>query len=275
MEVNNKKTIVAIVIVMIIGIVSFTILGNHYSNPENYKEIINTLDQKSENVLAMGTSSAAISTGLTMLPGDVADPMANELADLSSTMMLILCAIYLEKYLLTLAGVVTFKVLIPVACLFMIGYICKRREALKVIASKLVVLGLCLVLLVPASTAATNFIEKTYDVSIENNLQDAEALNDKLSKNTNTDENIVSKWLKTVKGGIDGILEDVETVLKNFIEMTALMIVTSCIIPILTLIILIWLLNMILGTNIPINKIKGFTRSGSKLRNNLIKKKAS
>ena len=43
--------------------------------------------------------------------------MREQLADLSSHFLVVLCAIYLEKYLLTLTGFLAFKILIPVACL--------------------------------------------------------------------------------------------------------------------------------------------------------------
>ena len=104
MENKTIKLIVTAILVVCI-FVSFFALSGVFSSPETYDETIATLDEKSNNVLALATTSAAISTGLTMLPGDTASPMADQIADLSSTMMIIMCAIFLEKYLLTFESI--------------------------------------------------------------------------------------------------------------------------------------------------------------------------
>mgnify|MGYP007057860948 FL=1 len=45
---------------------------------------------------------------------------------------------------------------------------------------------------------------------------------------------------------------NVENVLNNFIEALAILLVTSCLIPILVLIFFVWLVKMLLGLNIDI-----------------------
>ena len=47
-------------------------------------------------------------------------------------------------------------------------------------------------------------------------------------------------------------LQNVENVLNNFIEALAILLVTSCLIPILVLIFFVWLVKMLLGLNIDI-----------------------
>ncbi|MBR5517340.1 MAG: hypothetical protein IKU53_05140 [Firmicutes bacterium] len=242
-----------------------------FSNPETYGETIAVLDEKSSNVLALATSSAAISTGLTMLPGDTASPMADQMADLSSTMMIIMCAIFLEKYLLTLAGVVSCCVLIPIGLAFIVGAIHTNSGLCKVAASKLIILAICLLLVVPVSTAATGFIENTYDISMEQRLEDAANVADKIEQNTNENENIAQKLLDKLTGGVTGLLDEVKATFRDFIEITALMIVTSCVMPILTLVALVWILNLIVGISIPVGKVGRIGKSGSVYRRKLAK----
>ena len=270
MENKTIKLIVTAILVVCI-FVSFFALSGVFSNPETYDETIASLDEKSNNVLALATTSAAISTGLTMLPGDTASPMADQIADLSSTMMIIMCAIFLEKYLLTLAGVVSCCVLIPIGLAFIIAAIHTNSGLCKVAASKLIVLAVCLLLVVPVSTAATNFIENTYGVSMDQMLEEASDVADKIEQNTNEDENIAQKLLDKLTGGVTGLLDEVKSTFRNFIEITALMIVTSCVIPVLTLVILVWLLNLIVGINIPITKAGKLGKSGSVYRRKLAK----
>lgn len=268
---NKRFKILVTVLLVICILVSFFPLSDLFSNPQTYDGTIATLDAKSNNVLALATTSAAISAGLTMLPGDTASPLADQIADLSSTMMIVMCAIFLEKYLLTLAGIVSCCVLIPIGLFFVIAAIHTNSGLCKVAASKLIILAICLLLVVPTSTAATNFIENTYDVSMEQRLEDAAGVADKINRNTSEDENIAQKLLDKLTGGVTGLLDEVKATFRDFIEITALMIVTSCVIPILTLLALVWVLNLIVGISIPVGKIGKISKSGSVYRRKLAK----
>ena len=128
----NLRNIIIIVVAIVIGIISFTTLAEKYSEPETYTRTIHSLDEKRNDVIAMSTASAAISTGLTIIPGDVAGPIADELANLSTTLMIVLAAIFLEKYMLVLTGLVSFKILIPLACILSIIFLLFNKEKCKI-----------------------------------------------------------------------------------------------------------------------------------------------
>lgn len=51
---------------------------------------------------------------------------------------------------------------------------------------------------------------------------------------------------------MSGVVEKVENILNDFVEALAVMIVTSCVIPIVVIIFFIWLVKNILGMNISI-----------------------
>ena len=51
-----------------------------------------------------------------MLPDDMGSAISDKLMDLSGYFLIVLSALYLEKYLLTDYGYATFAVLIPLAC---------------------------------------------------------------------------------------------------------------------------------------------------------------
>ncbi|MBS5334890.1 MAG: hypothetical protein KHY62_05180 [Firmicutes bacterium] len=96
MENKEKKTMILITVILAaIALISATVAADYFSDAETYKDTIKVLDEKRDSVVAMSASSAAVSTGLTFIPGDVAEPIANELAALSSTLMIVLCAIFL------------------------------------------------------------------------------------------------------------------------------------------------------------------------------------
>lgn len=266
---DSKKKMITTIVLLITLLLSFFVFADMATDPSNFQSTIASLDEKSDNVLALATSSAAISTVITTLPGDTAEPLADKFADLSSTMMVILCAIFMEKYLVTLSGLVAFKVLFPLAILLLIVNLYKRSEISKVVAGKMFILGICLILLVPISTTITSFIEETYSVSMEANIQEAEDIEQMIDEDINEKDGIIDKIIKKFKGGLSGIIEKIKRVFRSFIEMTALLIVTSCVIPLLTLAVLLWLLNMIFGLNMPIKNIANLAQYGSRFRNQI------
>jgi hypothetical protein len=64
------------------------------------------------------------------------------------------------------------------------------------------------------------------------------------------ESNAILSWLSSVKGGINKLTEDARSSLGNFIEALAVMIVTSCVIPIVVLLFFAWLLRTILGVDL-------------------------
>ena len=115
---SKKSRIISLVLVAVLigtAIFSATWAAPKYSNPEERKEAIEYLDTKRNTVLALTAASTTASTALTLLKDDWATPVANELAELSGYFMIILAAIVLEKYLITLSGLVVFQYIVPAA----------------------------------------------------------------------------------------------------------------------------------------------------------------
>lgn len=78
---------------------------------------------------------------------------------------------------------------------------------------------------------------------------------------------------ETVTSSTSGAIEKAKNMLSNFIEATAVMIVTSCVIPILTVLVFLWLTKMILGIEIQKpnllemkNRIREVTNKAPKLQ---------
>ena len=119
---NNITKCICAVILVVIGILSFTTVSQYASAPEHHKTTIASLDDKKETVLELTAATTATSALITLLPGDTATPIAEKMADLSTYLLVVLCAIFLEKYLVTITGYAAFRYLIPAACvLFLIN----------------------------------------------------------------------------------------------------------------------------------------------------------
>ena len=105
---NRTKCITAAVL-LLVAILSITVVGKYVSAPENHQKTIASLDDKKQTVMELTAASTVTSALITLLPGDTATPIAEKMADVSGYLLVVLCAIYLEKYLVTITGYVAFK----------------------------------------------------------------------------------------------------------------------------------------------------------------------
>lgn len=261
MNIVKSKKVIILVLLVIVGIFSFAFLGDTMSDPNTYKTTIETLDEKRDTVIAMTASTTALSAGISLVPGDFGTSIADQLANLSSTLMIVLCAIFLEKYLLVIAGALTFKVIVPLFCGICFINLMFKKEYLKNFIVKLLIFGICLVAIVPVTTYGTNLIEDTYSVSIEENIEKADKITEDI------EDKDTGFWEKA-KNSANAMQKKVKNSVGNFIENAAILIITSCVFPILTFIFLIFISKNLLNLNInlPRGKLNDFAKSGSKVR---------
>ena len=122
-----KKVLIIKVLVSLfcvaIGIVSFFLIADKLGSVDFHEDTIIALDKSRSKVMELAAAAVASSSAITLLPGDVGTPIAQELADMSKYFLIVLCAIYLEKFLLTVTGFIACKYIIPVACLLFIVFI--------------------------------------------------------------------------------------------------------------------------------------------------------
>ena len=257
-------------VLAVVALVSALLLSGIFSSPDTYKGTIDSLDNKKETVLMLTAASAGASAALSAIPDDTCTPLAERLADLSGDFLVILTALYLEKYLLTTFGFATFAFLIPVSCVLVIAGLFLRarpglRRPLIRLAEKLTLLGIALVLTVPASIFISNRIEATYEESINSTIEaaqiTAEAAED-TSEQVERDEATnpieflqqriedLSSAADAAVAGIDSAVTWVQGMIGNFIEAIAIMIVVSCIIPVVVLVFFLWVVKLILGVDV-------------------------
>ena len=276
MENEKQKKILFALIPIVIALLSFFVIARFTSSTEFNAKTIQSLDDKKTTVMELAAASTAASAAITLIPGDVGTPIANKLADLSSYFLIVFSAIYLEKYLVTITGYAAFKILVPIACVFFSEYLLWRKEILRVVAQKFLLFGLAVYLVIPASVKVADMIETTYASSIESTIETAKQTTDEIESETGESGQVDDKssneksqsdsdsdskenaggffsgLFNKVQEGVSTATANVENVLNNFIEALAILLVTSCLIPILGLIFFVWLVKMLLGLNIDI-----------------------
>lgn len=302
MKVNFDRTkCITAVVLLLAAILSITVVGKYASAPENHQKTIASLDEKKQTVMELTVASTVTSALITLLPGDTATPIAEKMADVSGYLLVVLCAIYLEKYLVTITGYVAFTYLIPIACGLWILNLVFENATVRKLAAKLAVFGIAIFLVVPASVKISDLIGDTYQAQIDATIEDAkntqnilensDLVNDTSATETgtgttgaataNTQEKNNSEsgsasnifdWAKdaisSAKDSVANVVENVtvstedlvqkvENSLNHFIEAVAVMIITSCVIPMLVLLLFFWMVKIVLDVDLSGVKIKG------------------
>ena len=230
----------------------------HFSDPSAYQTTIQTLDEKKTNVTVMIAVAMGASAGITLIPDDTGTPIADKLADVAGDLAIVLGALYLEKYLLTIFGTAAFLVLIPAACLALIAWLAlfdrwAIARVLPKIAARLALLGLILVIAVPVSTAVTRQIDETYGdsaaIMADVSGEEVDEIEEEESENF---FDTIARLAQDAFEGLTSVPETVMNQVNRLVEGFAVMIVTSCVIPILVLAFFLWLANLFLGINIEV-----------------------
>lgn len=203
MKSEVSKKLAAAALLLALALVSFFPIAQKMSQPQTFSHAIESLDKKQETVLELTAASTAASAAITLLPGDAATPIAEKLADLSGYFLIVLCAIFLEKYLLTIMAGAAFRVLLPLACVLLAASLFFYRDTLRALSKKLALFGLAVVLIIPTSVWVSDTIEDTYRASIGATIESAKQTTDAIGEAT--DDNADSD----TKTGLSGLFSKV------------------------------------------------------------------
>lgn len=274
---NKKLQIGIIVALVVLALLSGFVARPHFADTKTWDSTIEVIDQKKGNVLALTTSCVALSAGITALPGDTGTPVAEQLAQLSGNLGIVLAVLYLEKYLLTILWSVGLGILIPFALVLFAASLgihgrWSTSAVLRRVATRVLVVAMIGMALVPASVWVSQKVDETYQVSIEQAEQKATSAADASSSKSEkkskvkTDKNVLeqltegaSSLLTSVTDSAKSMTDEVVQQVTDLIEGVIVMIVTSCVIPLLVLAAFLWLGHVLLGIDIsgPTNYLTG------------------
>ena len=261
---NVKKIILAIVMI-IIAISSIFGVSKVTTSTKFHEKTIKSLDDKKVVVMQITAATAGTATALSAIPGDSTTPLANQILKLSSYLIIVIGAIFLEKILLTLTGYASFTFIIPIACILFAIYLFAEKEVLKKLAIKLAVFGIIIFMIVPISVRISDIIEETYKGTIDQTIEEAKNT-ENIAENSQETEEKKEGWngiVSNIKEGISNVgdtvsnaVEGGKKMMSRFIDAIAELIITTCVIPIAVLLFLIWIVKIIFGLDIPSFKIK-------------------
>jgi predicted PurR-regulated permease PerM len=148
--------------------------------------------------------------------------------------------------------------IIPFACFLGILSNFIKKDALRNLAKKLAVFGLILFAAIPASIHVSDLLYDNYQASIQQTIdteeQNMEYIEDKKEDFSKEDQNLIEKFEKFISNVTSKIGNDISTMankgdetLFSFLDAIAILIITTCVIPIVVILIFAWAIKIIFG----------------------------
>ena len=249
---DKVKKLLLCALLALLAVVSILIIADKASDAAAHAATIGSIDGKAETVLKLSAASALASAGITAIPGDTATPIAEKLADFTEYFLLILCVLYTEKYLVTILGAAAFRILIPCACVLTGISLFRDPRPLRALALKIAAIALALYLVIPVSLRVSDMIYAAYESNIRSTVTQAESLTEKTSSlaEAEDDKGLVASVLERIRETAGTLTDKAADTLNRFVETLAVMIVTSCVIPILVLLFFLWVIKLLTGVDL-------------------------
>lgn len=244
------QKLVCLVLLAVLAALSIGYVSPYVSEPANRADAISTLDD--QKLTAMGLTATVTSTSflVSALPDDTGTSIADELDDLSSILMLIVCVIYLEKFLLTTTGLVSFSVLIPIACALLGISLFHPGKALRVWGVKILLFAVLLFLMVPTGVTLTNMVQDTFRETIDQSMAAVEQLSSEVGAAEAEDTSAFKQFINGITDGIQRLFETAKNMLSALTDAIAVLVITTCAIPLLTLLFFLWVIKLLFGYQI-------------------------
>lgn len=267
---SNTMRIIVTAILGVLLLISEFPLGTYLSSSDSYQGVNATLDSQKTTALGLAATSTAASVAVSAVPDDVGTPIAEQLADLSGKLMVVLAVIYFEKFLLTTFGFLGFRIFVPIGLALFIWYLWTRRSwnprsVILIWGAKLLVVGVAMATLVPVSTALTDAINTQYQTSqqAEAAVQATDEATQDVADSTSSDQDTsanqsfldmlgsaVSNGVNALASGAEDAAKTVGSQLNSLIDAVAVSIVTACLVPMAVLFVYIWIIKLLTGADL-------------------------
>lgn len=275
---------VALLLCIVIALTSFFVVGEYATNAKNYAKTIQSIDEKKAAVMGVSTLATGASLLLAAIPGDATTPVANEVMDVSSLLLIVVCALVLEKSLLTIFGGLAFKVLIPVACAIFVISLFKNADLWKTLAIKVTIFAMAIAVVVPVSMRTSDLVYEAnksvvddLDVEVAKLDSEGETTENTEKKSRVKLEELINALIKKIEESTKEVAlkikDKVTNLINKIIDAVAIFVIAYCAIPILIFIIMGWLLKLIFGIEVSVPKDNPLKSAGRKVVDKVAKRK--
>lgn len=230
------------VILLVVAIVlSITVVSPFFCSTRVQAPTLDVIKESKEQATALSLTVTLASTAISMLPEDTGAPIADELSELSTPLLIVVCILYFEQFMLTSLEFLAFSVLIPTSLLVYIAYLYNHKKSVSILATKLLLIGILCACMIPASAGITHLIRQTFKASIDAVQVQIDEIGVTFSKMLGDgSEGDILKFISGLASGIGSALDFAKSALGLLIDAIAILLITSCVIPIVTALLFVW-----------------------------------
>ena len=227
----------------LIAALSFFVASAKLPETDFVKDSLESVEASGNTVMRLSAATLSASLAISALPDDFATPLADSLADMNFYLVAILVALFLEKILIRYGINVAFTILIPLACFAGALFIVTRRNLLKSLAIRLCVLASDLTVYVNDTIEETEGGAGKLHEAMEGGAED-KTMFEKLSD-----------LFQTAIRDISDLMLHFQNTIRKCMNSIAILILTNCLMPLLTFFVLRWILRELFQIAIPVPSV--------------------
>ena len=257
----QKEKLTKVLFMIFLMVLSFSVLTRIIPESKFVQETIQHLEESQNTIMKFSGTTIATSLSLSALPNDFASPLASTVSDLNTYFIFIFAVLFVEK-LVVIEGIkIALVWMIPAACILYIAAILTSKEMFKNFAKKLLILGISIIMVIPISTHFTETVCADYLTYVDETIEEADAGANKINElmaEENEDatffDNLTDAF-KTAIRDVNDLLAYFKNVVKKCVNSVAVMIVTTFVLPMLTMLLFRWLLTELFALHLPVPKV--------------------
>lgn len=210
---------------------------------------LDSVEESSNTVMKLSAATLSTSLAISALPDDFATPLAESLSDMNVYFIGILSILFFEKIMIQYGIKVAFSFLIPWACFAEILSIVTKKHIFQGLAIRLCVLGLAAAFVVPCSTHITDIVASDLNIYVNDTIHETEDGANKLNEamENGSQENTIfeklSDLFQTAIHDISDLMLHFQNTIRKCMNSIAILLLTNCIMPLLTFFFLKWVLS--------------------------------
>lgn len=248
---------IKILVPILAAVFSFFVLASALPESGFIQDSFESVEESSNTVMKFSAATLSTSLAISALPDDFATPLAESLADMNIYFIAILVVLFLEKILLQYGIKLAFMLLIPAACAVWLMFVATKKNILKGLAVRLCIFGLAVAFVVPCSTHITNIVASDLTAYVNETIEETENGAGKLNEameDSGEDKTIFEKLsdlFHTAVNGISDLMLHFQNTIRRCMNSIAILILTNCLMPLLTPFVLKWILGEVFQIAIP------------------------
>lgn len=264
---KQARRAVKVLALVLVAALSFFVAASLLPESRFVRGSLESLEASSDTVMEFSAATLSVSLAISALPDDFATPLAESLTDMNIYFVAILVVLFLEKLLLQYGIRVACTALIPLACLVWIVFLATGREVWKGLAVRLCVLALAVAFVVPCSTHITDAVAADLSDYVQETIQETEDSAGKLNEAMESggeDRSIfetLSDLFHTAIRGLTDLMTHFQDTIRRCMNSIAILILTNCLMPLLTLFIFKWLLGELFHIALPLPPMRSHRRA--------------